>query len=36
MRLECSLYPKCIGLFAENRLSLRENETGRIVVDILQ
>jgi len=36
MRLECSLYPKCIGLFAEKRLSLRETETGRIVVDILQ
>jgi len=36
MRLECSLYPKCIGLFAEKRLSLRETETGSIVVDILQ
>jgi phosphoribosylglycinamide formyltransferase-1 len=35
IRLECSLYPKCIALFAENRLRLRESETGRIVVDIL-
>ncbi len=35
IRLECSLYPKCIRLFAENRLRLRESETGRIVVDIL-
>ncbi len=35
MRLECSIYPKCIGLFADKRLRLRESETGRIVVDIL-
>ena len=35
LRLECSIYPKCIGLFAEKRLRLRESKTGRIVVDIL-
>jgi len=33
--LECSVYPKCIGLFAEKRLRLRRNGKGRIVVDIL-
>jgi phosphoribosylglycinamide formyltransferase-1 len=33
--IECSIYPECIRLFAENRLRLRESETGRIVVDIL-
>jgi phosphoribosylglycinamide formyltransferase 1 len=36
LRLECSIYPKCIGLFAEKRLRLRESETGRIVVEILR
>jgi phosphoribosylglycinamide formyltransferase 1 len=33
--LECALYPKCIRLFAEKRLRLRKNETGRILVNIL-
>ncbi len=36
LRLECSLYPKCIGLFAEKKLRLRESKTGRIIVDILR
>ncbi len=36
IKLECSIYPKCIRLFAEGKLRLRENEMGRIVVDILQ
>jgi len=35
IKLECSVYPKCIGLFAERRLRLRENQKGRTVVDIL-
>jgi phosphoribosylglycinamide formyltransferase-1 len=35
LKLECSIYPKCIRLFAEKRLRLRECEAGRIVVDIL-
>ncbi len=35
LRLECSIYPECIGLFAEKKLRLRKSETGRIVVDIL-
>jgi phosphoribosylglycinamide formyltransferase-1 len=36
IKLECTLYPKCIRLFAEKRLKLRTSETGRIVVDILR
>ena len=36
IKLECSVYPKCIGLFAKKKLRLRENEKGRVVVDILQ
>jgi phosphoribosylglycinamide formyltransferase 1 len=35
LQLECALYPKCIRLFAEKRLRLRKNETGRILVNIL-
>jgi phosphoribosylglycinamide formyltransferase-1 len=35
IKLECSVYPKCIGLFADKKLKLRENEKGRMVVDIL-
>jgi phosphoribosylglycinamide formyltransferase-1 len=33
--LECSVYPRCIGLFAERKLKLRENDRGRMVVDII-
>ena len=35
LKLECALYPKCIRLFAEKRLSLAKSETGRILVNIL-
>jgi phosphoribosylglycinamide formyltransferase-1 len=35
LQLECTLYPKCIQLFAEKRLSLERTETGRILVNIL-
>jgi phosphoribosylglycinamide formyltransferase 1 len=36
LQLECALYPKCIRLFAEKRLTLRNSETGRILVNILR
>jgi phosphoribosylglycinamide formyltransferase-1 len=35
LKLECTLYPKCIQLVAEKRLELKKNEVGRIVVGIL-
>lgn len=35
LKLECALYPKCLRLYAEKRLSLRETDSGRIVVDIM-
>lgn len=35
LELECALYPKCIQLFAEKRLRLEKNDTGRIIVTIV-